>query len=1093
MIVSFAFSPAVAVIKVKPFKHYATRAVSDLASKLKDHLKSFAGSYSSFPYTDLSDFSYDLKRDPVFMQHFDEYSGKVLNGVSDKESSSLFNSLKSGYAKPDLLDNDHLHIIEPISLNSDRDIIKQNVTLGAGFGNNSFVNGISRQSMAGSRLVVNNQTTSFMSNKQKIDHFNRLIDEQKRSNQQKQTAIHSPPQVAPPLNQLQSASNQPPNASGAFIKPGQTRYITKIAIKPNRAPIVQHFKYVQSVNFRPANEIQNRPPMSDPTGDFPPMNSPPPPFMGNVEPPAMMHPPMPINEPPMGMPDIHQIPPLNGPGHYPINHPIGPNQMNPPMGEPINQPDYPHHHHPHFNQPLHMSYRENVQDQPMIVQESKQLPTYSPQTSPPDNLTDHNLSNRFPADFLRLTSLNSTSQNRNDTRHGGTRKNAKSALADGRPVKLSKQRPAKNGNQRKSVTNKVKLPEFNFQYEYNPRFSSVSPANSGEVHSIAAHSPDYKNDFKSAFGVTNSREPDQKGRRKYERTRKKEATRPISAESGDHPGDDYFAAIPRLPEYSSISSLLNQNLFQQLFNEPNLSINNSSAAAAALLSSISFEPITTAAFSPAPFAGSLTAPTSSAENANWLDQVIDMQNPGGSLSGALLSSSHPSKYVPQSQLIEIGSLPIHLHPSAIVDHHLQTELQNASPFRYPGLKTPNLFISNNEQQKLSQILQGNGKQGQLRNNDSQGNSQTGANKNKLDNKSSATVPLINNLEFLNPIKSRLQKFYRSLVDGQAKKSRNQVTVNFLNNRPKTSGDYEPMYKVLEFNEKNLREVLNGEDDAELLKELLADEKGQRRADVSQLGAPVFGFNKRTLNTEAMPNQTSAMMTADKIRNVEPDEDERTKMKKSIFEDLLKSFYENGDNLLKLSKLTGASLDNQTAEPVDMSTDQFTHSIDRLTDATEPMQSTDSMQTATLQANNFTDYRQLIDHSDGEYDANDTNESDKSEDRNRPTQFLTYQRQQSHLNESNGAESIMDANSKVNLNKKEHGQQLARLQLLSRLMFGLNRTGNHPSERAVKEKTQIEVYERGERNAIARPSVLRGGPLISFDGQVVNLISGRSCC
>ena len=67
-----------AVIKVKPFKHYATRAVRDLASKLKDHLKSFAGSYSSFPYTDLSDFSYDMKRDPVFLQHFDEYSGKVL-------------------------------------------------------------------------------------------------------------------------------------------------------------------------------------------------------------------------------------------------------------------------------------------------------------------------------------------------------------------------------------------------------------------------------------------------------------------------------------------------------------------------------------------------------------------------------------------------------------------------------------------------------------------------------------------------------------------------------------------------------------------------------------------------------------------------------------------------------------------------------------------------------------------------------------------------------------------------------------------------------------------------------------------------------
>lgn len=1071
-----------AVIKVKPFKHYATRAVSDLASKLKDHLKSFAGSYSSFPYTDLSDFSYDMKRDPVFLQHFDEYSGKVLNGVSDKEPSSLFNSLKSGFAKPDLLDNDHLHIIEPISLNSDRDTIKQNVTLSASFGNSSFVNGISRQSMSGSRQAINNQTASFMSNRQKIDHFNRLIDEQKRSNQQKQqTAIQSPTQVAPQSDQMQFAPNQPASSADAFVKPGQTRYITKIAIKPNRAPIVQHFKYVQSVNFRQApNEMPNRPPMnSDLPMNHEPMNhSPPPPFLDNE--PPMMHPPMPIDEPPMsippmGMPAVHQIPP---PSHYPMSHPIG--QLNHPMGvsSPMNQADYPHHH-PHFDQPPPpppMNFRANMNDQPMIVQESKQLPTYSPQTSPPDNLTDYSL---FPTDFLRLTPLNSTNANRGDSRHnGGGRRNT--TKADGRPAKLSKPKATRlNGNQRKNnATTKVRLPEFNF--EYNPRFSPVNPVDSGgEVHSM-----DNQNGLRNGFGAANKRAPDRKGRRKSERTRsgKKESNRAISTESGDQPDDDYLAHIPRLPrlpEYASLNGLLSPSLLQQLFNEPNLSINNSTAA---LLSSISFEPIAGGAFSPTPFA-SIVAPTGSAENANWLDQVIDMQSPGGSLSGALLSSNHPSmKYAPQSQLIEIGSLPILHHPSAIVDHHhLQSELQNAAalPFSYSGIKAPNLFISNNEQAKLSQLLQasGGGKQGQhIRSSDNlaSGNSQAAVNKNKLDHKSSATVPLINNLEFLNPIKNRLQKFYRALVDGQAKKSRNQVTINFLNNNrpkaPNSAGDYEPMYKVLEFNEKNLREVLNGEEDAELLKELLADEKGQRRSDVTHLGSPMFGFNKRTLNTETMSNQT------DKNRNGEASEDERIAMKKSIFEDLLRSFYENGDNLLKLSKLT-ADLNNQTDDSVDLSADQSTHSIDRLTDAIEPMQSTDSMRSATVQANNFTDYRQLIDRFNAEHSQKDApsdlsetqgsgertanGESDRSEDGSRRNQFRTYQRQQSNLNESSGVESIMDGNRRVNLNKNESHKQLGKLRLLSRLMFGNNRTGDHPSEKAVREKTQIEVYERGK--------------------------------
>lgn len=1068
-----------AVIKVKPFKHYATRAVSDLASKLKDHLKSFAGSYSSFPYTDLSEFSYDMKRDPVFLQHFDEYSGKVLNGVSDKESSSLFNSLKSGYAKPDLLDNDHLHIIEPISLNSDRDIIKQNVTLGASFGNSSFVNSISRQSTggsSGSRQAFSNQTT-FMSNKQKIDHFNRLIDEQKRSNQQKQTAIQSPTQAASQSNQMQSGQNQPPS-SGAFIKPGQARYITKVAIKPNRAPIVQHFKYIQSVNFRQANEMPNRPPMD---GDLPPMNHspmnhapmnhppPPPPFLDN-EPPPMMHPPMQMNEPPMsmppmGMPAVHQIPP---PSHYPMNHPMGPDQMNHPMNSPMNQ-DYPH-----FNQPPPpMNFRANMNDQPMIVQESKQLPTYSPQTSSPDNLTDYSL---FPTDFLRLTPVNSTSPNRNDHQHDGRRNATKS---DGRPAKSTKSKATRlNGNQRKNNATRVRLPEFNF--EYNPRFSPVSPVDGGEavqsldkhsIDSIDKHNVAKQNSFRNA----NKRAPDRKGRRKYERTRKKESNGAISTESGDQPADDYLAHLPRLPEYASLNGLLNQNLLHQLFNEPNLSINNSTAA---LLSSISFEPITGGgAFSPTPFA-SLAAPTGSAENANWLDQVIDMQSPTGSLSGALLSSNHPSmKYAPQSQLIEIGSLPILHHP--IVDHHLHGDLQNAAlPFSYSGIKAPNLFISNNEQQKLSQLLQaggGGGKKGQhIRSTD---NSQA----NKLDHKSSA--PLINNLEFLNPIKSRLQKFYRALVDGQAKKSRNQVTINFLNsNRPKasssSSGDYEPMYKVLEFNEKNLREVLNGEDDAELLKELLADEKDQRRSDAAHLGlpmrspmgSPIFGFNKRTLNTETPNTDTASNQTADSgqtDRNGEASEDDRAAMKKSIFEDLLRSFYANGDNLLKLSKLT-ADFSNQTDDSVDFTADQSTHSIDSLTDAIEPMQSADSM----VQTNNFTNYGQLIDQF-GKDESKDTNEFSDLNEADRPDGptagedgsqrnqlFLTHQRQ-SNLNESNGAESIMDANRRVNLNKNESHKQLARLRLLSRLVFGHNRTGDHPSEKAVRERTQIEVYERGK--------------------------------
>lgn len=976
-----------AVIKVKPFKSMATRAVSDLASKLKDHIRSFAGSYSSFPYTDLSEFTYDMKRDPVYLQHFDEYTGKVLSGSPDKDP---FNQLKNGYAKPDF-DNDNDHIIEPISLNSDRDTVKQNLTSFGTFGNSSIgflhsMNGISRQ-MTGK--PTNNQTASFISNKQKLDYFNRLIDEQKRSNQKKQQQQSTQRQQFTPLptpiaiqstQQFASAPNT--SSTNTYTKPGQTRYITKIAIKPNKPPIVQHFKYIQSSNYKPISlseqpvQTMNYRQIINHHHDLPmslPMNHPEYHQNHNHNHNQLNHPPsvMSLNESPsmnypMGMPR----------NFYQMNHPINQHPINQHPINHMNSPMVPDTYDSHFNrQPI--NYRSSsFTDQPMIVQESKQFATYT--TQPSENLTDYSL---FPkTDFLRLTASNRTNASKHDTLDLLDVSRNVSKTGNLRPIKLTK--PTNLG--KNNVTNKIRLPEFNF--EYNPRFSPVSPSDGLE-----------------SKGQT---------KRKNRNTLKNKKN--MIADGDYLPGG-------LGDQYASLDQFLNQNLFNQLFNGNNEPRSNGSL--------LSFEPITT--FAPIPF-----TPIAPTPESNWIFQAVDQLIDIPAATNQL-SNSHPTiKYTPESQLITIASLPI-LHHSTIQDHlqttdlqnslqnNLQNSLQNALPFDYSTIKSPNrLFVTsseNNEHQ--NQVKQINNKHSVTR-------SQSTNNANsKLDNKSS-TVQQPPTFEFLNPIKNRLQKLYRSLVDGQPPK---RVTVNLLNGQEKStknSDDYEPVYKVVEFNERNLREILNDDEDAGLLAQLLAEEKIERRHEYGDLN----GFKKRTLNADTSTMDTSTD-EGDRKR------DEGAKMRKLIiFEELLRRFYENGNNLLNLSDLnnqTESSFDTYgsiTNDPIDLSTGQSsqTHSIDELTDSSSNQQ---------LTVSNLTSYRQLIDHFNREHNIR----PDERENR-----FIISNERDSGASKSND----------VNLNKNESNGQSVKLHLLARLF---NRTGDQltqPEENAVKERTQIEVYERG---------------------------------
>ena len=976
-----------AVIKVKPLKSMATRAVSDLASKLKDHLKSFAGSYSSFPYSDLSEFNYNMKLDPMRTHlHFDEYTGKMLNSnaMVDKESSSLFNTLKTGtYAKPDFLadQNDHLHLMEPISLNSDRNTVKQNLTFGNYFGSNSsYVNNLSRQSIIGN----SNQTANFINNKQKIDHFNRLIDEQKRSNQQKQSINVNPTQSQTPIFNL--------STTNSFMKSGgQTKYInkyiTKIAIKPNRPPIVQHYKYVQSYK-QPINS--NSEPLNISNNNHTPLNK-----------------------------QINYW-------HSPINEPLSSSTI--PLGLPRPNPPInksPNYRYPTTNQPINYHSNNNPNDQPLIVQESKHQVTYTTQPSPLSdlNLTDYSL---FPNDFLRLNAFNNDAVNFSQNKKNVTSKSMmEMRTTKTRPIKLTS-----NANQRKNNTiansNIIKLPEFNFQY--NSRFSP------------------------SVKQLKKNRNQDKdvtRNERKKVRLRNKKENLMMEDEEEK---DNY---LPKMQDYSSLNNFLNQNLLHQFFDEQPTSFNNSSL--------LSFGEPTLAFDAPSttftPFTSSIT-PTS---ESNWFfDQMIDIHNPtatlsnglsnslSNSLSNTMLSNNHhPSiKYT-------IASLPI-LHQSSI--DHLQTGLQSSLPFTYSSIKTPNLFLTNNEQ-KLNQVFQTNNKQGQLINNNQNHQQQqqqknNSVNKNKLDYKSSATVPLINNLEFLSPIKNRLQKtfkdVYQRLIDGQ-KKSRNQV--NPLNHRQASSfsssnDDNEPFFKVLELNEKNLRDVLNGDEDADLLVDLLAEEKGQKRFHLNSniVQDEVFGFNKRSLNTgDASMNDANLEEKSIELSKEVDNEQrqmtdhERIKLKKSVFEDLLRRFYENSENQLKLSKLT--SIDNQTNLSIKNSTDQSTlaHSIDDSTAA-------DSTQSII---NNINYKQQLIDYFNKESNENGKNRN----------QFSNLKQHLNESNESNGLKSIIDEN----LNKNESNSRFAKLSALNRLF---NRTINDdehfPKEKALREKTQIEVYERGKK-------------------------------
>lgn len=976
-----------AVIKVKPltspFKTMATRAVTDLASKLKDHLKSFASSasYSSFPpYNgDLTEFSYDTKRDPLYLQHFDDYSGKVVNGAAEK---SIFSQMKGSYAKPDFLSDDHLHMIEPISLNSDRDTVKQNVTNFIGRStldqmskrNNSieYVNRINDR--MGSRQLNNqltNQTANFLSSKQKIDHYNKLIEEQKRLNQQSfqltttqsSTTTQSIQPTQYPSSTVIELSPINTNSSNSFTKPGQTRYITRIAIKPNKPPIVQHFKYVQSVNLNKPITISEQPVQT-----FVQTR----PIINNEQ--MNMHPNEPLPSPvstyqPLGLPRNYYQQPVN---NKLINHH---NERHSYINPTISPPEFHHFNNKQF-----------INDQQMIVQESKPSPTYTTTTLNADtealydNLTDYSL---FPTtDFLRINNLNTTNKSFDYNKN----------------VKTIKLNPKRN-----STTSRIKLPEFNFQY--NPRFLPVPIKANNKIRLSNLEPKNLKKNLSKKFKI------------------KDDNLSNLSTEMQD----EFIAGKVR--DYNSLNNYLNQNLnqniFQQLLNEQ-----------PALISNFSFEPITSF--------DSILPPTSSftpigTSSPDWFfqtlqDQMIDIQSPNGLSSPILSPNNQPSiKYNPQSQLISISSLP------PILQSSIDSQLQSNLPFAYPSVvKAPNnLFIDNlNNEEKLNQIYQSTngGKQGQ------------GNNQNKLNNKSSSNSFTLNNLEFLSPIKNRLQKFYQRLIDGQQRKSNSQITVNFLNNRQeKSKNDSDgPVYRVLEFNEKNLREVLNGEEDADLLHSLLAEEKGDRRLDLNNNndddidGMSNFGFNKRTLNTDMMSKDdknSGSLASSDDLESInQKNKSEKAEKKKALFEELLKSFYENNDNLLKLSKLT----DNKTSLldiKDDLSTDRSTliHSIDDLT-------AEDSNQLINTNTNTNTSYRQLIDHFKREHKRSENKiPFSLNEDQKQQVQPLKIE------------SSTDDSNKHFN-----------KLKLLTKLF---NRTSDYPNEKAIREKTHIEFYEKGRINLI----------------------------